>query len=322
MSEGVANAELDQNDAREESPMPSAPAPQDMTPNVSNTSHLAIPTKRILSGQLSSGPPEVWVPYYIHTAKCDRCGQHNTSVVQRSSRENKQFCKACMYLNVSDGLYSVNVEGLDWSPQTVLPKRRARGTSKPRKPKQPKKTVVTPTPTRVSKRKQTEPKTPATKRIRLTGQPESESRSENSLFVADEEASDEGEETDVDIGFSRLPQGGVFSSEGQEMHSGELIDVAETVEGSEATDENGERSRNSKGSEKGKASECDGNNSDLPPPWWEIIQAPGSNVRDESRTNLWRGHVHFKLIERRRSEFSPDAAEAADALLKLGEGTW
>lgn len=309
MSEEVADAELNHNDAGEESPIPSATAPQDIIPPVSNTTHLAIPTRRIPPGQLLSGPPEAWVPYYIHTAKCDRCGQHNTSVIQRSSRSNKQFCKACMYLNVSDGLYSENVEGLDWTPQTVSVKGRARGTSKPRKPKQAKKPVVTLTPTRVSKRKRKEPKTPANKRIRPADQPESESRSENSLFVADDEASDEVEETADDVGFGQLPRGSLFSSEGH-IHSRELIDVIETVERSEATDESGKRSRNGNGKDKEEPSERDSNDSDLFP-WWEATQAPVSDAQGEN--------VHFSLIEQLRSESSPEAVEAADILLMMAQ---
>lgn len=318
MSQEVADAELDRNDAGEESSIPLAPALKDTIPTVSNTSDLAIPTRKFPPGQLSSGPPEVWVPYYIHTAKCDRCQQHNTSVVQRSSRTNRQFCKACMYLNVSDGLYSVNVEGLDWSPQTASRMRLVRSTNKPRKPRQPKKLVVTPTPTRMPKRKRTEPKTSANKRPRLSEQPESGSRSENSLFVADYEASDVGEETDDNIGFGRLPPDGRFSYVGQDIQSEETMEVSRTVESSEATDESEKRPRNSIEKGKRKIPERESNNSNLPP-WWEVTQAPESNVRGE---NPLRGNVHFSLIERRRSEFSPDTVEAADALLKMGEGTW
>ena len=320
MSEEVADAKLDHNDAGEESPIPSTSAPQDIIPTMCNTSHLAIPTRRFPRGQLSSEPRETWIPNYYHTAKCDRCQQHNTSAIQRSSRTNRQFCKACMYRNVSDGLYSVNVERLDWSPQTVSRKRRVRRTSKPGKLKQPKKLFATLTPTRVSKRKRKEPKTPANKRIRLAKQPESENRSENSLYVADNEASDEGEETDDDIGFGRLPPAGRFSSEGQEMQSEETMEVAEAVESPEVTDGCGKRSIKSKGKQ-GNTPEGDSSNSKLPP-WWEVTPAPDSNVRDESRANLWRGDVRFSPIQRRRSIFSPGALEAADALLKLGEGTW
>jgi hypothetical protein len=319
MPEEVADAKLDHNDAGEESPIPSTSEPQDIIPTMCNTSHLSMPTRRFPPGQLSSEPRETWIPNYYHTAKCDLCQQHNTSVIQRSSRTNRQFCKACMYRNVSDGLYSVNVERLDWSLQTVFRKQRVQSTGKPRKPKQPKKLFVTLTPTRVSKRKRKEPKTPANKRIRLAEQPESENRSENSLFVADNEASD-GEETDDDIGFGRLPPAGRFSSEGQEMQSEETMEVAKAVESPKVTDGCGERSIKSKGKQ-GNTSERDSSNSKLPP-WWEVTQAPDSNVRDESRANLWRGDVRFSLIQRRRSIFSPDALEAADALLKLGEGTW
>jgi hypothetical protein len=306
ISQEVVDSELDRNDAAEEFPIPSTPTPQDMIPTVSKTPHLAIPTRRIPPGWLSSGPPEVWVPYYIHTAKCDRCGQHNTSVVQRSSRENKQFCKVCMYLNVSDGLYSVNVEGLDWTPQTVSIKRRGRGTSTPRKKRKPKKFIVTPTPTRVSKRKRKETKTPTAKQILLAEQPESES--ENGLFVAEDEASDEGEETDDDMGFGRLLPGGRFSSEGQVTQSEKAMEVTETVERSEAIDESGKPSRNGKGKGNGKTPEMESNNSD-PAQWWELIQAPESNARDEK--------VRFSLVGRRLSEFSPEAVEAADILLMM-----
>lgn len=214
-----------------------------------------------------------------------------------------------MCLNVNDGLSSVNVEGLDWTPQTTSVKRRVRGSSKPRKSKLPKKLDVTPTSTRVLKRKRKEPKTPANKRIRLAEQPESESRSENSLFVADDEASDEGEETDDDVGFGQLPRGGLFPSEGQ-IHSGEPNHVVDTVERPEATDKSGKRSRNSKGKEMENPSEWDSTDSDLFP-WWETRQAPVSDARDEN--------VHFSLMERRRSDFSPEAVAAADILLMMAQ---
>jgi hypothetical protein len=136
MSKQVADAELDHDLAGEESSIPPAPTHQDFTPTMSNTSDLAIPARISPPSQLPSESHQNWEPKYIHTAKCDRCQQHNTSVVQRNTRTNRQFCKVCMYLNISDGLYSVNDGELDWSPQSVSGKR------KPRKSKQLKKGLL------------------------------------------------------------------------------------------------------------------------------------------------------------------------------------
>jgi hypothetical protein len=300
MSQGVAEAESIHNDGGEESSIQLPPASQGIAPIVQNAPDLVTPTRKLPHSQLSSGPQEVWVPYYIHTAKCDRCGQHNTSVIQRSSRENKQFCKPCMHLNVSDRIYTANVEGLDWVPQTASVKR----TTKPRKPKQPKKVLAaTPTLTRVSKRKRKEPKTTANKRIWLSEQPERQSRCEDSLFVAEDEGGDEGEETDDDVGFGRLPPGSRFPSEGQEATSAEAIAA-----------EIGEHSENRVKQETESTSVCDINKPECPP-WWEQTQAPESNVRAEPRENLWDSNAQSSLIERRRSEFSPDAVAAADILM-------
>ena len=209
-----------------------------------------------------------------------------------------------MHLNVSDRIYTVNVEGLDWVPQTASVKR----TTKPRKPKQPKKALAaTPTLTRVSKRKRKEPKTTANKRIWLSEQPERQSRCEDSIFVAEDEGGDEGEETDDDVGFGRLPPGSRFSSEGQEATSAEAIAA-----------ENGEHSENRVEQETESTSVCDINKLECPP-WWEQTQAPESNVRAEPRENLWDSNAQSSLIERRRSEFSPDAVAAADILMMLAQ---
>lgn len=213
-----------------------------------------------------------------------------------------------MYLNVSDGLYSVNVEGLDWTPQTVSLKHRGRGTCTPQKTRKRKKFIVAPTSTRVSKRKRKETKTPTNRRILPAEQPESESESENGLFVTENEASNEGEETEDDMGFGRLPPSGRFSPEGQVMQSEKAMKVVKTVERSDVTDESGKRSRNGKGKGNGKTPEMESNNSD---PWWELIQVPESNARDEN--------VHFSLIGRRRSGFSLEAIEAADILLMMAQ---
>ncbi len=310
MSYEVANAEFDRKDTDEESAKQAPPVHQDILPIISNALDLAIPKRKFTVGQPPSGPQEFWVPYYIHTAKCDRCGQHNTSVVQRSSFESKQFCKACMYLNVSDGIYSVNVEGLDWTAQTVSAKRR--------KPKQPSKLAVAPTSARVSKRKPKELKPRMSKRIRLTEQPESEGRGENSLFVADNGGNGDGEETDDDIGFGRLPPSRRFSSTGQKMSSMESTRIAEMAEGRRPTKGNGQWSENRKEKETENTSRRDINKPELPP-WWELTQAPLSSVRDKGREKLWGGNVHFRLIGGRQYEFSSEAVTAADTLLILAQ---
>jgi hypothetical protein len=88
------------------------------------------------------------------------------------------------------------------------------------------------------------------------------------------------------------------------------MEVVGTVESPVATDESWKRPRNSK-RKKERASERDSNDPDLTP-WWERIQAPESSARNEN--------VHFSLTQRRRrSQFSPEAAAAADILLMMAQ---
>jgi hypothetical protein len=310
MFQEVEEADFDHNDAGEDFPRQHPPVTEDVAALVPSSCNLVIPTRMTCHEQLSADP-ENWIPLHIHTAKCDRCGQHNTSVVQRSSRENKQFCKPCMHLNVSDGIYNLDVESLNWTPQNVSIKRTAKSLNPSKK-----RVAVPSSPTRASKRKLKEPKSQANKRTRLAEQPERESRSYDSLFVREDDVT-QGEETDDNVDFGQLPSsGGLFSSDGQDTTSAESTSVAETTESTRQTEEYGEQFQNMRVKETESPSAYDFKKPEHPP-WWEQIQVSESSARAEPCENSWDNDVHFSLTERRRSEFSPEAIAAANILVRL-----
>jgi hypothetical protein len=58
-----------------------------------------------------------WSPISVHTAKCDRCSNHNTSVIQRCKSCNFQICKNCIGESYDDSNHEVaNPQALDWTP--------------------------------------------------------------------------------------------------------------------------------------------------------------------------------------------------------------
>jgi hypothetical protein len=58
-----------------------------------------------------------WSPISVHTAKCDRCSNHNTSVIQRCKSCNFQICKTCIGDSYDDSNHEVaNPQALDWTP--------------------------------------------------------------------------------------------------------------------------------------------------------------------------------------------------------------
>lgn len=68
-----------------------------------------------------------WEKIVVHTAKCDRCGKHNTKVLQRCKLCNKQFCKDCIiYCTESvknQAAHTVDFDTLDWTENTTTTRR-------------------------------------------------------------------------------------------------------------------------------------------------------------------------------------------------------
>ncbi|KAF4617084.1 hypothetical protein G7Y89_g15065 [Cudoniella acicularis] len=79
---------------------------------------------------VSVGPSKhtVWEPLSVHTAKCDGCSKHNTAVIQRCVRCNRQLCKNCIVKVADDGIHVVNMDELKWD--FVTPKRATTRVSK------------------------------------------------------------------------------------------------------------------------------------------------------------------------------------------------
>ncbi len=71
-----------------------------------------------------------WMPISIHTAKCDNCSKHNTSVIQRCASCSFQLCRNCIG-SVDDKIHSADVVSLVWTPK-VQP-RGKRGSTAARK---------------------------------------------------------------------------------------------------------------------------------------------------------------------------------------------
>src|ERR1700721_3023877 len=88
------------------------------------------PSKKIDNVNPGNQPHSKWEAISIHTAKCDVCSEHNTSVIQRCTRCNRQLCKKCIPKAGDDGVHSANVDELDWVPQTRTPVSRRRGSGR------------------------------------------------------------------------------------------------------------------------------------------------------------------------------------------------
>lgn len=78
-----------------------------------------------------------WEKISVHTAKCDKCHEHNTNVVQRCKLCNQQFCKNCMPGCFEDGRHEADIEKLDWTPSLVISAPNVRQ-GPPNNPKEPK----------------------------------------------------------------------------------------------------------------------------------------------------------------------------------------
>ncbi|CZR50849.1 uncharacterized protein PAC_00723 [Phialocephala subalpina] len=105
-----------------------------------------------------------WEKISVHTAKCDLCHTHNTTVMQRCKSCNQQICKKCIDHVHKDGKHEVIGE-LDWTPGPSPAAESARRTpaKNPRKKETPTKTLKSSpkrdrvlssnaTPSRISKR--------------------------------------------------------------------------------------------------------------------------------------------------------------------------
>src|SRR3954470_19265919 len=57
-----------------------------------------------------------WVPISSHTAKCDACLKHNTTIMQRCNYCNLQLCRACIPKANNDGVHLAREELLNWTP--------------------------------------------------------------------------------------------------------------------------------------------------------------------------------------------------------------
>ncbi|KAE8452232.1 hypothetical protein EG329_001699 [Mollisiaceae sp. DMI_Dod_QoI] len=80
------------------------------------------------------GKHKEWEAVSVHTAKCDRCHGHNTTVIQRCKRCNQQFCRTCIAVCGNDNLHEADPDKLDWNP---APFSAAESAKRPKKPKNP-----------------------------------------------------------------------------------------------------------------------------------------------------------------------------------------
>jgi len=79
-----------------------------------------------LFAHLNAGdtPHDKWIPISVHTAKCDLCLVHNTSVIQRCTRCNRQLCRECLKTASNDGVHIVKEDELEWKPRPRITLRQ------------------------------------------------------------------------------------------------------------------------------------------------------------------------------------------------------
>jgi len=95
-------------------PSSSTPTP---AASMAPPSNLGYDPEATPTGPINPGntPHTEWKQVSVHTAKCDKCSKHNTSVIQRCTRCNFQLCKNCIG-NVGDQIHFADIDSLDWTP--------------------------------------------------------------------------------------------------------------------------------------------------------------------------------------------------------------
>jgi hypothetical protein len=68
-----------------------------------------------------SSKHNAWLAIFTHTAKCDGCQNHNTSVFQRCNRCNKQYCQPCFVTGKADtSNHIVDLDSFVWDDKKAL----------------------------------------------------------------------------------------------------------------------------------------------------------------------------------------------------------
>lgn len=304
MLQHMMDADPNLTGAKGESSSSTLATPQDSTTAITSSySETTNQTVATLPGLGFSKLHTSYTSHTIHTAKCDECEKRNNSVILRCNDCSRQICKLCIP-KLNDGCHLVNEQDIDWNTRGVGGNRGSRGL------KGSEKTLrLSSGLTRVAKRQHKKTKTPANARNRFIQQSITKDQGENSLFVSEGKADEQGQAIADDIGFGHLKTDDEALFNDKEASHNEHIDAAGT------SSEMGKRMWMGKGKEREKSASLESKNSnDLPP-----LSARGlslmSNLAHESAEVFRRNKAHSNTQKELRLAVPGEILEAATILI-------